>query len=327
MPIREEDSSSSTRESSVLAEKVVRAGLGVDSIQALPEPRNICAVVVSYCAQAGLLEHLRGIAAQVGRLVVVDNGSSEFCRAQLKQLSNVHLILNPQNEGVARALNQGVQWAVSQGFHWILTLDQDTVVDNDMVDSLCAVLQDIPDPLSVAVIGSNYMDATLNEPFLPLNENIGTSWLEVKTTITSGSLISVSALHQIGPFREEFFIDFVDFEYCLRARSKGFRVVMTRKPLMIHSIGNSTMHQLPWKTTSTSNHSPIRRYFMTRNQLALAKKYLWTEPRWTLSMLYRQFKATVLMCIFEKNVPLKLKFTVLGMLDGLASNFSRIPKL
>ncbi len=327
MPIREEDPSSSTRESGVPPEKVVSAGVGIDSVQALPEPRNVCAVVVSYCPQGGLVEHLHGIEAQVGRLVVVDNGSSEFCRAQLKQLSNVHSILNSQNEGVARALNQGVQWAASQGFHWILTLDQDTVVDSDMVNSLCAAFQDIPDPLSVAIIGANYMDATTREPFLSLNENIGTSWLEVKTTITSGSLISLSALHKIGPFREEFFIDSVDFEYCLRARSKGFRVVMTRKPLMRHGIGNSTTHQLPWKVTSTSNHSPIRRYFMTRNQLALAKEYLWTEPRWALSMLYRQFKATVLMCFFEKNVPLKLKFTLLGILDGVVSNFSRIPKL
>ena len=225
MPIREENSGLSTRKSSIRAEKVAkipRSGLRVDSFQPLPERANVCAVVVSHCPQGDLLERLRAIQTQVGRLVVVDNGSSELCRVQPRELSNVHLILNPKNEGVARALNQGAEWAATQACRWILTLDQDTVVDQHMVDSLCAVYQDIPDPFSVAIIGSNYTDAAIREPFLPLNGNIKDSWLEVKTTITSGSLLPLSAFRQIGPFREELFIDFVDFEYCLRARSKGF---------------------------------------------------------------------------------------------------------
>lgn len=289
----------------------------------------ICAVVVTYQPDLEFRSRIQRLMAQVARIVVVDNGSSEACVQQLQGLENkgdVHLILNYRNEGVARALNQGADWATTQGFGWILTMDQDSRVEQSMVESLCAVWHAFPDQKKLAVIGSNYTASARGTPFLAAGGDKSHCWVEVKTTITSGSLIPLSAFRLIGPFREELFIDFVDFEYCLRARSKGFRIIMTRKPLMEHGIGNSTTHQLPWKTTSTSNHSPLRRYFMTRNQLALAREYLWSEPYWTLSMLYRHLKAIMLMCFFEKDVPRKLRFTVLGMLDGLESNFSRIPK-
>lgn len=293
-----------------------------------PGKETICGVVVTYQPDLEFRSRIQRLIAQVAQIVVIDNGSSEECVQQLRGLENhgdIRLILNSRNEGMARALNQGVDWAAAQGFDWILTMDQDSVANENMVESLCAVWHEFPDQKKLAVIGSNYADSAGGKLFLAASEDSARCWVEVKTTITSGSLLRLSAFRLIGPFREELFIDFVDFEYCLRARSKGFCVVMTREPLMLHGIGNLTAHQLPWKTTSTSNHPPIRRYFMMRNQLALAKDYLWTEPRWTLLMFYRQLKAIALMCLFEKDVPRKLRYTALGIWDGLASNFSRIP--
>ena len=266
------------------------------------------------------------LVSQVGSLVVVDNGSAMSCMPPLKEfaeIKNVHLILNNRNEGVAHALNQGAEWAVAQGFSWILTLDQDTVVQPDMVVSLCAIYQDFPDRMKLAVLGSNYTISSIGKPFLATGNGTGSSWLEVKTTITSGSLISLSVYREIGPFREELFIDCVDFEYCLRARSMGFHVVMTRKILMEHGIGKVTAHFLPWKATTTSNHSPTRRYYMTRNQLLLARQYFRNEPSWMISMLYTHLKATILVCVFEKDAWAKLKFTALGFWDGLFRRFNR----
>ncbi len=49
---------------------------------------------------------------------------------------------------------------------------------------------------------------------------------------------------------------------------------MANKPLMEHAIGAASFHKLPWKVSVTSNHSPVRRYYMTRNQVVLAREYL-----------------------------------------------------
>lgn len=291
-----------------------------------PDQTKICGIIVTYQPDSEFVSRARRLLEQLPNLVVVDNGSSPQSLAYVSELadgSNVHLILNTENRGIATALNQGVNWAIAQGFGWVLTLDQDSLVHQDMVDSLCAVYRVFPDQSKLAVIGSNYIDSSIDRPFFNANENVDCCWQEVKTAITSGSLITVSGYRLIGPFKEELFIDCVDFEYCLRARSMGFHVVITRKPLMEHGIGNMTVHQLPWKTTTTSNHSAARRYYMTRNQIILTREYFAREPVWTARMLYRHLKATLLMCFFEKDVWRKLKLTFIGMIDGISANFHR----
>ena len=293
-----------------------------------PRKESVCGVVISYFPQGDLLARLRRIRPQVAHLLVIDNGSSGDAASALDMIesqTDIDVIRNPSNLGIAAALNQGVDRALNMGYGWVLTLDQDTVVADDMVQALSAVYEQFPEKANLAVIGSNYTDPVIRRPFLALNGDSDRSWQEVKTAITSGSLISLSAHRAIGPFREELFIDCIDFEYCLRARSIGFHVVMTRKPLMQHGIGVVTLHKLPWKTTGTPNHAPMRRYYIARNQLILARKYLWSEPVWTISTLYRHLKDIIFICLFKKDVIHKLKSTAMGVWDGFSSNFGRKP--
>ena len=163
-----------------------------------------------------------------------------------------------------------------------------------------------PQKDKLAVIGSNYLDPTLVRPFLEFDSQEARSWQEVKTTITSGSLVSLPAFGTIGPFREELFIDGIDFDYCLRARSLGFEIIITCKPLMQHGIGAATRHRLPWKTTGTSNHLAIRRYYMSRNQLVLVREYFWKEPAWATLTLYRRLKDLILLCFFREGRPAQI---------------------
>ncbi|MHB8615349.1 MAG: glycosyltransferase family 2 protein [Candidatus Acidiferrales bacterium] len=291
----------------------------------LPEKKNTCAVVVTFHPDADFGSRVAQIAGQAGAGVVVDNGSGEDCVRELRRICDslgLHLIENLENRGIAAALNQGVHWAGEQGFEWVLTLDQDSLVADDLVARLSAVYKSFPGKEKLAIIGPNYRDANSEQLFLRVNGE-GPSWQEVKTVITSGSLISLAACATIGPFREEFFMDCVDLEYCLRARAHGFKVVLARAPLMQHTIGAATMHKLPWKTTGTSNHSPTRRYYMTRNHLVLVREYLRKEPVWAFSTLYSRLKSTVLMCLFEKDRVYKLKYTATGAFDGVFSKFDR----
>lgn len=266
------------------------------------------------------------IAGQTGDGVVVDNGSGEACARELRHICGslgLHLVENSSNRGIAAALNQGVHWTAEQGFEWVLTLDQDSLVAGDLVAKLSAVYRGFPEKEKLAIIGSNYKDPNSGRLVLRAGNNGQRSWEERRTIITSGSLISLRAFSAIGPFREEFFIDCVDLEYCLRARAGGFKVVLAREPLMQHTIGAATLHKLPWKTTGTSNHSPARRYYMTRNHLVLVREYLPQEPVWAFSTLYSRLKSTVLMCLFEKDRVCKLKYTAIGAFDGMLSKFDR----
>lgn len=169
---------------------------------------DVCAVVVTYHPDPGFPDRLDRVRPQVGRVVVMDNGSSPQAREMLRNAAgpDVGLIFNDANLGVATALNQGIGRARDRSFRWALTLDQDSVVEPFLVEALLESYAAFPARETVAVVGSNYFDEkrgkTLvrDSPALP-------PCLEQTTVITSGSLISVVAYGKVGPFREDFFID------------------------------------------------------------------------------------------------------------------------
>jgi rhamnosyltransferase len=280
---------------------------------------DICAVVVTYHPDPDFPGRVAIIAEQVGRVVIVDNGSDSLAVEMLYRISlqpNIHLILNHDNLGIATALNQGVRCAKHGGYAWALTFDQDTVAEAKMVDTLLGVYASFDQKSKLAVLGSNYWTENGRKP--PFPEEINQyAWTEEIDVITSGSFISIAAFEVIGSFRDIFFIDRVDTEYCLRARSKGFKIILTQMPIMRHSIGASSTHRLLCKRTGTTNHSPLRRYYYARNLFILAREYWRAEPVWVRSRLYAWAKAIVLLCLFESDRLTKLKSIAAGVFDGL----------
>src|SRR5271170_2638838 len=92
---------------------------------------NVCAVVVTFRLMAEHLENLIKARAQVQKLVVVDNGSSEQALAPFRgsqSQADFHLIENGENVGIAAALNIGIKWAQAQGCDWVILFDQDSTV-------------------------------------------------------------------------------------------------------------------------------------------------------------------------------------------------------
>jgi rhamnosyltransferase len=306
----------------------MKPSLAIERPLPLPVPKLVCAVVVTYYPDSGLVDRIERVIKQVAQIVIVDNGSSEQHIEQIRKIADrwpIHLMLNASNEGIARALNAGARWAALQSYRWILTLDQDTVVGPDMMDSMGEAFRGCHFPDRLAVIGSNYRDKVTGRV---LSEMIGPKYSsdgEITTVLTSGSLISVDAFEAIGGFRDDFFIDCVDHEYCLHARARGFHVVMTSKPAMEHGIGHTTEHRLLWKTVATSNHAPARQYFMTRNTLIMAQEYIGKEPGWVLRYLWSWFKSILRVCLFEQERIAKIKQILHGCVDGLLkrTNFNR----
>ncbi len=284
------------------------------------EKKDVCAVVVAYHPDDGLERRVAGILEQVDRVVIVDNHSSaESARVieRTAERKDVHLIRNELNLGVATALNEGMGWAREHGYAWAFLFDQDSVLAEGALDTLAGVLDGAGGEDAPAVLGCNYRDVHAGRLRYPDESAAGVSWRERKTVITSGSLVSVGAYGDIGPFRDAFFIDHVDDEYCLRARRKGYRVLSTCKPVMLHSVGASTLHRLLWKRTGVTNHPPFRRYYMTRNHIILMKEYFAAEPRWVFDTAYSRMKSLVLLCLFEKRRPEKLRNVLRGFFHGV----------
>lgn len=291
-----------------------------------PQGENVCAAIVTYQPDAGFPERVARIAHQVDSVVIIDNNSNSCVVSMLEDLAsqrNIHLIVNDENLGLATALNQGMRWAMERRCQWVLLFDQDTVPEDSMVETLMSVYDDFEPKRKLAVIGSNFYDINIQRVGFASRPNEVCSWAEKKTVITSGSLLSTAAFEAVGPFREEFFIDYVDHEYCLRARSMGFTIVLATKPIMKHAVGAATVHRLLWKNLSTSNHSPLRRYYVTRNHLILAREYLCKEPGWVFATSYWLVKFNTRMLLFEDGRASKLRNVLLGIWHGLAGRMDR----
>jgi rhamnosyltransferase len=278
--------------------------------------KSVCAVLVAFFPDHEFEERLLTVLPQVESLVVVDNTPGGCCARRLKTLANqeshLHIIENQMNLGVAAALNQGLSLALNQGSQWLLTLDQDTVCYPDIVETLLNTRANCE--LAPTVIGGNYLDPR-NGKNKVAEDRAGT-WLEQKTVITSGCLVDVAMAHHIGGFRDNFFIDQVDHEFCLRMRAQGRHVVISRKPVMMHSVGEPDGPRLPFLGALPS-HPPLRKYYITRNTLVTIAEYWRQEPEWCLRRFLRLLLGLALMIILEKKRLSKARAFAAGVVDSL----------
>lgn len=279
----------------------------------------ICAVIVTYRPDGGFHQRLTAITRQVAAVLVVDNGSPEATAAMLRSLADdgdAHVLHNASNLGVAAALNIGVAWARARGYRWVLTLDQDSVLDPTLTQELTSIAQCSAAEHRVAVVGANYRNQVDGRAEYPSAKD-NARWLDVPYAITSGSLLSVAAFEHIGGFREDFFIDYVDIEYCFRARALGYTTVVSSEPLMEHSIGSVVIHPFLWRRVIATNHAPLRRYYMARNAVATIKLHGRRYPRWVCSQAVYWGRIILTIVLFEHHRGRKLRAIAVGLLDGL----------
>jgi rhamnosyltransferase len=290
---------------------------------------DVCAVFVTYNPDSDFPAHLHRARDQVGAVVIVDNGSDDAGLLMLRAIAaeeHVAVVFNPENLGIARALNIGIEQASNLGFSWVLLLDQDSQVSGSMVRTLCDVQAAFPAREELAVVGSGFreLDAA---PIDAGGEAQGTApvrWDEVEWVITSGSLLSLAAYAKIGLFREEFFMDFIDTDFCLRARRHGYRVIKTQTALMSHAIGSPTQHRLLWKRKWTSNHSADRRYYRARNQAVMLREYgTYRWGGWAFRSFSSSFRTCKRIALYEDMKLSKIMAVAQGWWDGVRGRLGR----
>ena len=292
-----------------------------------PEKKNIGAVIVTYFPDAEFAERVVLVASQVDRVVVVDNNSDTATVSVLKDLATrlgITLILNEANLGVGAALNQGVEWLAERGYCWALTLDQDTILKEDMVESLCLTYANCREPAKVGSIGCNNFDSNtgmLRFKHPKLDKGLHE---EVKVLITSGSLMSLEVFKKVGPFRNDFFIDGIDHEYCLRLLVNQYKVLLSLYPGMLHSLGAQRVHRFLWKRPIASNHKPFRHYYIARNRLVVAQRFIGAETDWVVRDLIDSFKNFVIVLLFEEDKLRKSYAVLLGTLHGLMGKTGKL---
>lgn len=191
------------------------------------------ACIVTYEPDLDVLtENVRAVSVQVDDVIVVDNGSSNVDAIAEGLPEGVDLRRLPDNAGLSRAMNIAVQQADVRGAVYVLMLDQDSVVTPQLVPMLRDVLTRDED---LALVGPDIEDRNLGVS--PDGHGLGTE--RVNACITSGSLMRVADWRAIGGWDEGLFVDFVDFDLCLRLRTAGRGIAIEHGVFLQHAIGQA----------------------------------------------------------------------------------------
>ena len=276
---------------------------------------KIVASIITYNPDLDRLEkNINAIATQIDCVVIVDNGSKnikDICKIKDKSKFNIELILNEKNMGVAAALNQALNYANSNGFDWILTLDQDSVCANNMIEEMKKYYKK-ENNRKIVLIAPNILDENVHLENVEIQEGIEYT----NAVITSGSLTKIDVAIGINGFVEKLFIDQVDFDFCLRIKDAGFDIIRVNSAIIYHQLGEISGHKFLLKTITTTNHSPLRRYYYYRNLVYMCKTHKENHKEWIDFEVKHAIKNILRIILFEKNKFKQIKFITKGISDG-----------
>lgn len=210
--------------------------------------------------------------AQANEGVLIDNSSAACFQAST--VGRMRYVWLGGNKGIAAAQNEAVRLLLSEGkYEQIVFLDQDSRVDSDYPEKIVKeMIRAAAEVGDVGIIGPLVVNRQSDEVYsssIHKDRFVGTDLVERGFIISSGSCVSASVLQRVGLADDRLFIDYVDSEWCWRARAKGYRSVVTCRVRMSHQVGRRLIHIGPFRDIVSA---PFRYEYQFRNYLWLLRR-------------------------------------------------------
>lgn len=278
-----------------------------------------CVIIVTYEPEMNNLKRLTKCVSEAGFIpIIVDNSEKEpVDKKQLHPGSQV-LFLHG-NMGIAAAQNAGIEKAQKLGAHVIGFFDQDSDADAELLrkldNSLAVLGKCVVSPLALEKgTCKEYPVQRLNRIGYPKDVFVKGKEKpqQVDLVISSGMMMSAEVLQQVGMYDEDFFIDFVDVEWCLRCKKAGIPIFVIPDAVLLHKIGNENI------SVGEMNilvHSPIRTYYKVRNSFLLLYKKAGTI--FTIRQILPALLHNFLLIFSVENKGSYFKYYFLGIIHGI----------
>lgn len=220
--------------------------------------------IVTYNPEQKLLyNNISALRKQFDNVLIVDNGSknlTEITRLS-REFGHVDVIPLNKNKGIAFALNTGLKVAQKNRFDWILTMDQDSIIPDNLTTCYEHILKEYN---NIGLLG-----------WLSKNNN-GYNPKNVYFLITSGCLTNVKAATEVGGWDNDLFVHQVDFDFSLKIH-REYKVMATDNVKLYHELGKKTEIK-DSNYSQFRDHSSSAYYYIIRNCIVLFKRYFFTYP-------------------------------------------------
>jgi rhamnosyltransferase len=324
---------------------------------------DVSAVVVTYRPDiARIRELIAVLRAQVGRIVIVDNGSpAETVLALAGDAgadSAVELLRNDENLGIGAAQNLGMARALDvPDCRYLLLCDDDSMPAPAMVASLRAALMTEASAgasagasarasAPLAAVGPWCVDERSGEDAVLIVDDgrgprrwrppasagaapteasgaASAELIDVGFLIASGTLIPAATLRQLRGMRGSYFIDHVDTEWCLRARAAGFRLAVVPQARLRHRLGDSVRKVWFLGARQVAWHAPLRDYYTLRNTLLLLRDVA-LPGAWRRYLIGTLVKYAAYFLLLGDRRASRLRHMLLGFTHGLRGQSGRL---
>ena len=222
---------------------------------------------------------LQSVVCQFSKVYLFDNSTEKI--EYLPFGDNVVYLTEHKNLGIAYALNRMMEFADKDGYKWLVTMDQDSILPDEMVEAYKTHIYD-PD---VAIICPQVIDK--RRAYMTIKTEPAEEFVD--ECITSGSCTSIEAWKKLGKFDEWLFVDLVDNEFCKRVIASGYKILQLNSLVMNQEFGKiipkTEKTQQLWLKVAKLLHnenfakfsykkfvSPARVYYTNRNIIYVNKK-------------------------------------------------------
>jgi rhamnopyranosyl-N-acetylglucosaminyl-diphospho-decaprenol beta-1,3/1,4-galactofuranosyltransferase len=202
------------------------------------------------------------------RVVVVDNASQDDTAAVVTRLQPaVELYRSARNLGPAGGFAVGMAAALTAPCQWVMVLNDDCLVETDTLRRLLEVAAEVDRQVAVVApavrhggrVVAGYRWRHVAVPVRWAEADAHPAVVDVDLVTFNGALIRAEAVAAVGVPRADFFMMWEEWEYCLRLRRAGYRIVVAPGVQVEHLTLGSDGRSAPW-----------RGYYQARNHLRWA---------------------------------------------------------
>jgi rhamnosyltransferase len=234
---------------------------------------------------------------------VIDN--SEVCQLDENKIkSGFHLIHKGCNIGLAEGYNLAATRALADGCYALCFFDQDSVIAPGIINCLDHEIKNLE------FLGKSRFILGVRSG----RNGESADALNAEMTIGSGLCVKLDDLVRIGFFDTNRFVDGVDEEFCLRARLKGYSIVLTRDRMLLHQIGEVRRKARVFKVYSYSDR---RIEYQMRHTRMIVQQYVFFYPIYVCKKVYWQVKHLILMVAFRSGRWSRIVSVIRGLLKHI----------
>lgn len=218
-------------------------------------------------------------------IIVVDNNSEDGIGKKLEKFPEVVFIPSKENLGYSGGNNLGIRKALAGGADYIFIVNSDANLEEETISSLVGMADDgrgdilgpkilFPDKETIWYAGGVFDKNNVLGKHRGVDEKDNGQYDRIEETdyVTGAALfVKREVFESIGLFDEKYFLYYEDSDFCFRAREAGYKVMYAPQALVYHA-----------NAKSTGLGSPLQDYYITRNRMLFASKFLPFRTRFAL---------------------------------------------